>query len=85
MCRFHFYIYMHALYMLHVTCIIWIGTFSMHAACMLHAQNMHAKNLVLYKGVDRWGLRGLKPPQISDKTNSVVWERQNRNFCWSFK
>ena len=29
-----------------------------------------------HKGVDRWGLRGLKPPQISDKTNSVVWERQ---------
>ena len=31
------------------------------------------------KGEDRWGLRGLKPPpspQNSDKTNSVVWERQ---------
>ena len=31
------------------------------------------------KGVDRWGLRGLKPPppKNSDKTNySVVWERQ---------
>ena len=33
---------------------------------------------LVFKGVDRWGLRGLKPPppQIFDKTNSVVWERQ---------
>ena len=69
------FLYLHAC-IIYASCNIWIGTFSMHAACMLHAQNMHAKNLVLYKGVDRWGLRGLSPLRFLTKL-SVVWERQN--------
>ena len=37
------------------------------------------------KGVDKWGLRGLKPPRFLTKLSVGETKRKETKFCWSFE